>query len=102
MKPVLLPGVSDAELKRRWKLVREKMREQGIDYLVARNGEIYMGGVVRWLTDFNGRHQNALTVIFPREDEMTTIACGADPAFGLDNWPYAWATRGVKQRLGHV
>ena len=41
-----------------------------------------------------------MTLIFPVDDEMTTIVCGAEP--GNDNWPYDFASRGIKQRLGDV
>ena len=92
--------VSDQELERRWKLARENMKERGIDFLVIRNSEIYQGGMVKWFTDVNGRHQSPMTVIFPVDDDMTTIVCGAEP--GNDNWPFPFNSRGIKNRWGDV
>ena len=90
--------ISTAELERRWKAVREMMREHKIDYLVMQNSEEFLGGVLRWFTDFSARHQFPMTVIFPVDDEMTTINCGGDPP--ADQFPPAWAVRGIKNRLG--
>jgi len=41
-----------------------------------------------------------MTVIFPLDDEMTTINCGGDPP--ADQYPPAWSVRGIKNRLGPV
>lgn len=71
--------ISTPELERRWKAVRAKMKEKKIDYLVMQNSEEYMGGTIRWFTDFSARHQFPMTVIFPVDDEMTTIVCGVNP-----------------------
>lgn len=92
--------VSTEELNRRWKAAREKMSEKNIDYLVMRNSEIYQGGTLKWFTDLNARHQSPMTVIFPTDDDMTTIVCGTEP--GNDNWPPDYAARGIKQKLGNV
>jgi Xaa-Pro aminopeptidase len=92
--------VSTPELERRWKAVRAMMKEKKIDYLVMQNSEEYMGGTIRWFTDFSARHQFPMTVIFPVDDEMTTIVCGVDPPG--DNFPHAWAARGIKNRWGAV
>jgi Xaa-Pro aminopeptidase len=59
-----------------------------------------MGGTVRWFTDFTARHQFPMSVIFPVNDEMTTIVCGNEPP--ADNWPPPYASRGIKKKLGHV
>jgi Xaa-Pro aminopeptidase len=100
-KERLTKCISTAELERRWKAVREKMKGQKIDYLVIQNSEEFLGGTVRWFTDFTARHQFPMTVIFPVDDEMTTIVCGGDPP---DNQPFPppWAARGIKKRLGAV
>jgi Xaa-Pro aminopeptidase len=90
--------VSDAELERRWKAARAVMREHKIDYLVMRNDEEFLGGYVRWFSDFPARESYPFTVIFPVDDEMTTIACGNLPP--SDYFPPRWAARGIKQRLG--
>jgi Xaa-Pro aminopeptidase len=41
-----------------------------------------------------------MTVIFPVDDEMTTIVCGGDPP--AEQFPPPWAARGIKKRLGAV
>lgn len=99
-KQRLTRSVSTAELERRWKAVREKMIEKKIDYLVMQNSEEYMGGTIRWFTDLTARHQFPMTVIFPADDEMTTIVCGSEPP--NDNWPPPYAARGIKRKLGNV
>ena len=78
-KERLTKCVSTAELERRWKATREMMRRKKIDYLVIQNSEEFLGGTLRWFTDFTARHQFPMTVIFPVDDEMTTINCGGDP-----------------------
>jgi Xaa-Pro aminopeptidase len=94
----LTKTVSTAELERRWKAAREMMREQKIDYLVMRQDEEFLGGYVRWFSDFPARESYPFTVIFPVDDEMTTIACGNYPP--SEYFPPQWAARGIKQRLG--
>ena len=91
--------VSGAELERRWKAVREMMQERRIDYLLMQNCEEFLGGTLRWFTDFSARRQFPMTVIFPVDDEMTTINCGGDPP--AEQFPPAWAGfKGIKNRLG--
>ncbi len=94
----LTTAISTAELERRWALAREIMRERKIDYLLMRNDEEFLGGYVRWFSDFAARHSYPFTVIFPIDDGMTLITCGAPPP--SDPFPPQWAVRGVKQRLG--
>lgn len=94
----LTKTVSTGELERRWKAVRQVMREHKIDYLIARNGDEFLGGYVRWFSDIPARESYPFTVIFPVDDEMTTIACGNYPP--SDYFPPQWAARGVKRRLG--
>jgi len=89
--------VSTAELERRWNAARGVMREDKIDYLVMRNDEEYLGGYVRWFSDFPARHSYPFSVIFPVDDGMTLISCGGHPP--SDPFPPQWAARGVKQRL---
>jgi Xaa-Pro aminopeptidase len=98
-KERLTTSISTAELERRWKAVREMMHKNKIDFLVMRQDEEFLGGYVRWFSDFAARHSYPFTVIFPVDEEMTFITCGgfppAEPAF-----PPQWAVRGVKKRLG--
>lgn len=97
-KQRLTASISDAELERRWKAVREIMKERKIDYLIARNDEEFLGGYVKWFTDIPARHSYPYTVLFPAEEEMTLVSPGANPP--ADPGPPPWAVRGVKQRLG--
>ena len=97
-KERLTRSISDAELERRWKAVREMMRDEGIDYLIMRNDEEFLGGYVKWFTDIPARHSYPYTVIFPFDEEMTLITCSPWPPG--DPGPPPWAVRGVKRRLG--
>lgn len=99
-KERLTRSVSTPELERRWKAVREMMQEKKIDYLLMQNSENFLGGFVRWFTDFYAQYQFPYTVIFPVDDEMTTINQGGDPP--ADQFPPPWAARGIKNRLGAV
>ena len=90
--------ISTAELERRWKLVREMMRDNRIDYLLMQSSEEYLGGYVKWFSDFSARHSYPLTIIFPVDDEMTLISFSGFPP--TDPFPPQWAVRGVKRRLG--
>jgi Xaa-Pro aminopeptidase len=92
----LVTSISTEELERRWKAARAWMKEQGVDYLLMRNDEEYFGGYVKWFTDLPARHSYPFTIIFPLDDEMTTIT-SSPPA---EPGPKAWALRGVKRRLG--
>lgn len=93
----LTKAVSTQELERRWALAREIMRENKVDYLLMRNDEEYLGGYIKWFSDFGARHSYPITVIFPSDEEMTLIASGAFPP--AEPMPPEWAVRGVKQRL---
>ena len=93
----LTESISSHELERRWREVREKMKEEAIDFLVMQNDNEWLGGYVKWFTDIPARNGYPMTVIFPIDDEMTTITCGGKPPGDLG--PPAWAMKGVKQRL---
>lgn len=92
---------STEELERRWKLTREMMRERNIDYLLIQNSEEFLGGTLRWFSDFTARHQFPMTVIFPVDEEMTVISCGGEVR-DKQAFPPPWASRGIKNRLGDV
>jgi Xaa-Pro aminopeptidase len=93
----VIAPISTEELERRWKLVREVMKENKIDFLLAQNGSDYLGGYVKWFTDLPAVHDYTASIIFPVDDEMTTIWHGSsDPAKA---GPGAWLLRGVKKRL---
>jgi len=97
-KERLTTSISTSELERRWKAAREVMRENKIDFLIMRQDEEFLGGYVKWFSDFSARHSYAFTVIFPADDDMTFITCGAPPP--ADSFPPQWSVRGVKKRLG--
>lgn len=93
----ILRRISTTELERRWHAVRSVMRERSIDFLLCQSSTDYLGGYVKWFTDMPAVHEYRATVIFPRDDEMTTIWHGArTPA---EPSPPAWALRGVKKRI---
>jgi len=98
-KERLTTCISTTELERRWKAAREMMQEDKIDYLLMRNDEEYLGGYVKWFSDFTARHSYPFTVIFPLDDEMTTINCGSSPP-PSPAFPPQWAARGVKKSIG--
>lgn len=88
--------ISTNELERRWKAVRQAMKESGLDFLIVQNSTPNLHGYVRWFTDMTVADYPA-TVIFPRDDEMTTIWHG--PRLPAEPAPAAWSLRGVKKRI---
>ncbi|MFH1489224.1 MAG: M24 family metallopeptidase [Pseudomonadota bacterium] len=97
MKDRITTSISTPELERRWTAAREMMRERKIDFLLMRNDEEFLGSYVKWFTDIPARHSYPFTVIFPVDEEMTTITSG--PPAPADPSPPKWAVRGVKSRL---
>ncbi|MDB9822577.1 Xaa-Pro peptidase family protein [Deltaproteobacteria bacterium] len=97
-KERLTKCVSSQELERRWALAREVMLENRVDYLLMRNDEGFIGGNVRWFSDFSAGHSYPFTVIFPYDDEMSLINSGPFPPG--ESFPPHWSARGVKRRLG--
>lgn len=96
-KQILTQSISTSELERRWGEVRKRMKEEKIDFLLMQNENEWLGGYVKWFTDIPARNGYPLTVIFPLDEEMTTITCGGKPPGDLG--PPAWTLRGVKNRL---
>lgn len=88
---------SDTELQRRWKAVRARMGADKIDVLVMQNRDQFLGGYVQWFTDYPARNSYPMTVIFPLNDDMTTITSGGTPP--SDPGPAPWTMRGAKNRL---
>lgn len=97
-KARMTTSISNAEMERRWEAVREVMKERQIDFLIARNDEEFLGGYVRWFSDFPPASSYPFTVIFPFNDDMTLIASGGAPP-AESPYPPAWAVQGVKRRL---
>jgi Xaa-Pro aminopeptidase len=96
-REILTDSISTQELERRWKETRARMREEGIDFLLMQNDNEWLGGYVKWFTDIPAKNAQPHTVIFPADDEMTTITHGGKPPG--DMGPPAWTLRGVKKRL---
>lgn len=93
----ILRRISTAELERRWHAVRLAMAEKSLDFLLVQSNTDYLGGYVKWFTDMPAVHEYTATVIFPKDDEMTTVWHGASaPA---EPSPPAWTLRGVKKRI---
>ena len=72
--------ISTQELERRWQAVRAAMEEQRIDVLLMQNNNDFMGGYVKYFTDLPATNGYPITVVFPRDDDMTMIGQGA---FGM-------------------
>lgn len=68
--------ISTTELERRWRVLRDRMTEAGIDVLLLQNNNDHMGGSVKYLTDHPATNGYPLAVVFPREDEMTVVRQG--------------------------
>lgn len=73
--------ISTAEMERRWTAIRAAMKEQRIDVLLAQANNDFMGGYVKYLTDMPATNGYTLTVVFPRDEAMSTVGQGA---FGMD------------------
>lgn len=66
--------ISDAELARRWDLVRAHLRDRGLDALIVQGYEEKIGGNVRWLTDVPPGYPR--TIIFHADGPMTMVDHG--------------------------
>jgi Xaa-Pro aminopeptidase len=70
--------ISTQELERRWKLVRDHVKERGLDALIVQSERDFTGGYVKWFTDIPAYYPR--TVIFHAADLMTVVEHG--PAGG--------------------
>ena len=75
-EPRIRIKMSKNELERRWRAVREAMKEAGLDFLVMQNYTGILGGYVKWFSDMSAHNNYPYTLIFPREDGMITIKHG--------------------------
>lgn len=96
-RDIVSESISTQELERRWREVRSRMTDEKIDFLVMQNHNEWLGGYVKWFTDIPARNAQAHTVLFPVNDQMTTITHGGKPPGDLG--PPAWTLRGVGKRL---
>lgn len=90
-------SMSQNELERRWKAVRDRMAERGVDYLLVQSQQRYVGGYFRWFTDIPGANY-PITGIFPKDEGMTIISHGPGAPAAPANPPDA-VLRGVKQKI---
>lgn len=90
-------SISDGELNRRWVAVRDAMAAERLDFLIVQNCTDFLGGYVKWFTDMPALHNYPVTVIFPRDAEMTTIWSGPAPPAPPN--PPVWSLRGVGKRI---
>ena len=72
----ILTRISDGELERRWTAVRAQMRERSVDAIVMQNASDWVGGYVRWFTDFPATNGYPRTVIFHVNEPMTVVEMG--------------------------
>ncbi len=98
-KKELRKPISEKELKRRFKAVREAMAKEKLDCLIMQNNNQFIGGYTRYFTDLPATHY-PMTIIFPLETDLTIISHGA-PAFPPTSPPRPpeWAIYGVKERI---
>jgi len=68
--------VSTGELERRWRALRERMREQDIDALVLQNSSDWVGGYIRWFCDEPATNGYPSTLVFPCTGGMSLIEQG--------------------------
>jgi Xaa-Pro aminopeptidase len=72
-----MPGISITEMNRRWNLVREAMQEKKLDFLIIQSSINIFPGSVRWLTDLIVTDGYTVSLIFPRNGEMTAFLHGS-------------------------
>ena len=97
------PRFSIAERDRRWKAVRELMRQQNLDVIVTPQNSGHSADYqanTRYLTHCGGGEPD-LAAVFPLEGEVTAIATSAAP-----RWPTVqdWVTdvREARRNYGRV
>jgi Xaa-Pro aminopeptidase len=66
--------ISTQELERRWKLVRDHMKERSLDAIIVQTERDFTGGYVKWFTDIPAYYPR--TVIFHASDLMTVVEHG--------------------------
>jgi Xaa-Pro aminopeptidase len=82
--------VSNNELDRRWRAVREAMKKAELDCLVIQTANENFGGMVRYFTDMSG--DRGVSVTFPLDDELTVVTGGPPKT---DEHP----SHGIKKRV---
>ena len=64
--------ISTNGLERRWKAVRQAMKERGLDFLIFQSSVVSLPGYIKWFTDMPAGGYPA-TVIFPLESAFSII-----------------------------
>ena len=72
----ILDRVSRGELERRWRKIRDAMGKQGLDALVVQSANDWLGGAVKYFTDFPANNGYPRSVIFPAEGLMSVVEVG--------------------------
>jgi Xaa-Pro aminopeptidase len=72
----IIARVSRRELERRWSKVRHAMRARGLDALVMQSANDWLGGAVKYLTDFPANNGYPRSVILPVDHLMTVVEVG--------------------------
>ena len=77
--------ISDTELNRRWEEVRALMKKLDLDLVFLQGNNMHLGGYVRWFTDVPAEYNFHMTVMFPKQGEMTLIRTSGSriPEWGL-------------------
>jgi Xaa-Pro aminopeptidase len=100
-KKELRKPISEQELERRFRAVREAMEKGKFDCLIMQNNNQFIGGYTRYFTGLPATSY-AMTVLFPLNTGMTILSHGA-PAFpgpaAFPPGPPEWAVYGVKERI---
>jgi Xaa-Pro aminopeptidase len=76
MNERLLNPISNAELDRRWAVVRKAMAERGVASLIVQSNNDWLGGYAKWLTDHPATNGYPKSVIFHADDFMTVVDMG--------------------------
>jgi Xaa-Pro aminopeptidase len=72
-----MPGISITEMNRRWNVVREAMQEKKLDFLIIQSSINIFPGSVRWLADLIIADGYTVSIVFPRNGEMTAFLHGS-------------------------
>ncbi len=70
--------VAEAELLDRASRLKERMKEQDIDCVLAQSTTQYLGSALRWLTDFAAENAYPQSVLLTAEGIPHFISCGAE------------------------
>jgi hypothetical protein len=66
----------EAELERRWSAVRAEMDRAGLDVLLIHDHVEGLGGYVKYFSDLAAADGYPLSIVFPREGDMTLVMHG--------------------------